>query len=124
LYWVTSGYLYLGRVQRDLQKLQDVGQHDEGDGGVQLDDDELSVEELLVALVVDDGVHESDHVEELADDVEVDGDIAGLVELQLDHRQERDDEVVDREEECRVPGLRELLEEAFLVHVCQVLLDL
>ena len=121
---LSRAYLDFGGVQRDLQHLEDVREDDEHDGGVELDDDELAVEVLLVAFVVDDGVHERDDVEELADDVEVDGDVSGLVELELDDRQQRDHEVVDREEERGVPGLRQPLEEVLLVRARQVLLDL
>ena len=117
-------YFDFGGVQRDLEHLQDVREDDEDDGGVELDDDELAVEELLVAFVVDDGVHQRDDVEELADDVEVDGDVSGLVELELDDGQQRDDEVVDREEERGVPGFGHPLEEVLFVCVRQVLLDL
>jgi hypothetical protein len=121
---VSRDYLDFGGLERDLDDLEDVCEDDEGDGGVESDDDELAVEELLVAFVVDDGVHERDDVEELADDVEVDGDVAGLVELELDDRQQRDDEVVDREEERGVPGFGQPLQEVLLVDVRQVLLDL
>jgi hypothetical protein len=117
LAWVNRVYLDFGRVYRYIRKLQKVREHNERQGSVQFEDDEFAVEEFLVGLVVDDGVHESHDIEELADNVAVRRHFVRLVVLQLDHRQQRDDEVDNGEEQRGVPGLGHTLQEALRVEI-------
>lgn len=119
---LRKAYLHLGRRNRNVGELQDVRQHDQRERGVQLEEDQLPVEQLLVRLVVDDRIHESHDVQDLADQVAVRWQLLRLVVLQLDDRKQGDYEVVDGEEQSRVPRLHELLEEVLGVDHVQVLL--